>query len=145
MDLGSIALPLAFPEREPIRKALSAEGFLSAWQVKPVADIWGSLTMLTIWQVAVEMKLLTMHSAQWKIGVANVAASLNFYQRVESIQGEEGHVFPLKLFTDPKEITFLGEKFYVPNPPEEYLRLCYGKNWRIPIKEGWREEWRRNP
>jgi len=40
------------------------------------------------------------------------------------------------LFNPPKEITFLGQKFLVPNPPEEYLAKNYGNNWRIPIKNG---------
>lgn len=47
-----------------------------------------------------------------------------------------GIQLPAKLFTDPKEIEFLGEGFYVPNPPEEYLRLKYGTEWMIPKKSG---------
>jgi len=43
---------------------------------------------------------------------------------------------PISLFTDLKELSFLGDKFYVPNPPEEYLRLKYGDEWRIPKKSG---------
>ena len=43
---------------------------------------------------------------------------------------------PAKLFTHPKEIEFLGEKFFVPNPPEEFLRLKYGPEWMVPKRPG---------
>lgn len=56
---------------------------------------------------------------------------------------QDGHIVqfpfvktPLSFFTDLKEITFLDEKFYVPNPPEEFLRLKYGDDWRVPKKSG---------
>ena len=55
----------------------------------------------------------------------------------------DGHVYsfpgikvPASQFTDPLEIDFLGEKFHVPNPPEQYLRLKYGPEWMIPKKAG---------
>jgi hypothetical protein len=47
-----------------------------------------------------------------------------------------GIAMPAELFTNPKAIEFLGEKFLVPNPPEEYLRLKYGEEWMVPKKAG---------
>ena len=43
---------------------------------------------------------------------------------------------PLRLFTDLEEIEFLGQKFHVPSPPEEYLRRKYGEEWKTPKKNG---------
>ena len=57
------------------------------------------------------------------------------------IEDDHIHVYPgirlpANMFTQPKEIEFLGEKFLVPNPPEEYLRLKYGEDWMTPKKAG---------
>ena len=47
-----------------------------------------------------------------------------------------GIELPLSLFENPTEIEFIGETFRVPNPPEEYLRLKYGPEWRTPKGPG---------
>lgn len=43
---------------------------------------------------------------------------------------------PVHLFVNLKEVTYLGHKYLVPNPPEEYLRAKYGHDWRIPKRAG---------
>ncbi len=47
-----------------------------------------------------------------------------------------GVELPLSLFEHPTEIEFIGETFRIPNPPEEYLRLKYGPEWRTPKGPG---------
>ncbi len=47
-----------------------------------------------------------------------------------------GTRIPAGMFVDLKEIDFIGERFNVPNPPEEYLRLKYGADWTVPKKAG---------
>ncbi len=66
-----------------------------------------------------------------------VRLSIEFLRIVDDqIHAYPGIWFPSNMFTEPKEIDFLGDKFLVPNPPEEYLRLKYGENWTTPRKAG---------
>ena len=55
----------------------------------------------------------------------------------------EGNIFqypgvkiPIHIYEELKSIPLLGKSFYVPNPPEEYLTLKYGTQWRIPKRNG---------
>lgn len=67
----------------------------------------------------------------------NVRLSVEFLRIAdEHVYAYPGIKLPSILFTNPKEINFLGEKFLVPNPPEEYLRLKYGEHWMVPKKAG---------
>ena len=47
-----------------------------------------------------------------------------------------GIEIPLHVFDDLSEIEFVGERFLIPNPPEDYLRAKYGPDWRTPKGPG---------
>lgn len=54
----------------------------------------------------------------------------------DNVYAYPGIKIPAAMFVNPKEIIFLDEKFFVPNPPEEYLRIKYGEEWMIPKRAG---------
>ena len=63
----------------------------------------------------------------------NIRIDILFHQVIrEQIYHWPGIWLPARLFYQLKEIPFLGKTFSVPNPPEEYLQIKYGPNWRTP-------------
>jgi hypothetical protein len=58
----------------------------------------------------------------------------------EQIYHWPGIWFPITLFNHLKEISFMGEIFRVPNPPEEYLRIKYGPDWQTPKRFGYAKD-----
>ena len=73
--------------------------------------------------------------------VLMVKSSIRIEWRCYRIFGDNIYQYPavktpMSLVTNLKEIQFIGEKFHVPNPPEEYLRLKYGEDWMTPKQSG---------
>ncbi len=54
----------------------------------------------------------------------------------ESILQYPGVKIPVQLYESLGSVPLLGKTFSVPNPPEEYLTLKYGPNWRVPKQQG---------
>jgi hypothetical protein len=79
------------------------------------------------------------------VGISVVKSSIRldwtcFHIINDHIYQYPGIKTPIRLFTQLKEINFIGEKFLVPNPPEEYLRIKYGPDWKIPKAAGFEKD-----
>lgn len=48
--------------------------------------------------------------------------------------------FPEHMFRKLNTIEFIGKTFFIPSDTEKYLERCYGKDWRMPKKEGWNKD-----
>jgi len=68
--------------------------------------------------------------------------ALNYYYPPEDLRLTLPHrpnthntLRPARFYRGDHFIDFLGIKVRVPYPPEEYLQMLYGKDWRIPRKD----------
>ncbi len=79
------------------------------------------------------------------VGISVVKSSIRADWTCHRIIGDSIYQYPavktpVRLFTQLKEIDFVGEKFLVPNPPEEYLRIKYGPDWKTPKGPGFEKD-----
>jgi hypothetical protein len=51
-----------------------------------------------------------------------------------------GVPFPVHLFEELTPVDFIGDQYLVPSPPDEYLTLKYGPDWRTPKRVGYEKD-----
>ncbi|MEE8353633.1 MAG: LicD family protein [Dehalococcoidales bacterium] len=114
IDVGSVIGLNGFDEAavEPIVRTFAARGFLTR----------------------IERKDHYLYVPLVKSGVR--ADWCSYWVIDDSVFMYPGIRIPIRFLTDLEEIEFLGERFHVPNPPEEYLRVKYGEEWRTPKRAG---------
>ena len=54
----------------------------------------------------------------------------------KSILQYPGVKIPVRIYEDLSTVSLLDKPFLVPSPPEEYLTLKYGPDWKVPKKTG---------
>lgn len=160
IDLGTFGIPDG-ARRKEISEKLSASGYISMWDFEPLADVHTSLTMSGLSRVSVGLEIIDPHRGNWSFEGETLAANLSFYNTpparsymdigyIRTTKGERiktvaGPSFPYEMFLSCAYVEFEGNWFYVPDPPEEYLRLAFGKDWRIPKQKDYENDWRDNP
>lgn len=110
---------------------------------------YNGLTEQSIDRVVAALKdngyLIKIDQLDYAISVVALKSSIRTDWMVHRVIGDStfhwpGVRIPARLFTNTKEIDFIGQKFQVPNPAEEYLRFMYGTEWKIPKKAGYYEK-----
>ena len=48
--------------------------------------------------------------------------------------------FPIRLFEELTPVDFIGDRYLVPSPPDEYLTFKYGPDWRTPKRVGYEKD-----
>ena len=51
-----------------------------------------------------------------------------------------GVPFPVRLFEELTPVPFLGDEYLVPSPPDDYLTMKYGPDWRTPKRVGYEKD-----
>ena len=51
-----------------------------------------------------------------------------------------GVPFPVGLFAKLAPVDFIGDRYLVPSPPEDYLRTKYGADWNTPKQAGYEKD-----
>jgi hypothetical protein len=66
------------------------------------------------------------------------------WQCYRDIDGTIAHYpgvpFPVGLFEKLAPVSFLGDEYLVPSPPDDYLTLKYGPDWRTPKRVGYEKD-----
>jgi len=65
------------------------------------------------------------------------------YVYLAKYPSDHGIITPAKFYKKDCFIEFLGEKFRVPNPPEEWLDWVFDKKWKTPVKTDWTRDYKR--
>ena len=119
---------------------------MATYDPNPVNDCLCSFTFTSISKSRQIYSIVEPTKCRLDTNVHTVAGSISFYDpKKDPILMEIGQKFPQRLFKDLYSSARSYGGFKLPQPTEEYLRLAFGKDWRMPKKEGWENDWKENP